>query len=334
MTDWIEVAARARGLSGQLLTDDQWRELCGVRELGKLAERFAALGCATAAPESRPVSPARLELAVRRRAGGRLRLLARWAAPRATRLAPLFADEDRRSLRALVRGAVAGIPADERLATLVPTPLLPIRALTQLAHTPDILTIAGLLMAWRHPFASALAEETRRHRPDLFRIDVAIARAFAAHARWAADQADAPMQLFVERTIDIENVWNAIALAGGPSNVDPAAVFIGGGRLVVVDDLVEAVAGGSLSNALDRRIAGTAVAAAVAPGTRAHEDRAIEVLANEVQRLALRDPLSTAPIIVFALRQRIEVRVLFQLIWGIALGASQHVIEEAIGVAA
>lgn len=333
MTDWSDVAARARGLSGQLLTPDQWRELCGVRELGRLGEQLAALGCATVAPESRPVSPARLELAVRRRAGGRLRLLARWAAPRAARLEPLFVDEDRRSLRALMRGAVAGISADERLATLMPTPLLPIRALTQLAHTPDILTIAALLMAWRHPFAQALSEEARRHRPDLFRIDVAIARAFAAHALWGADQADAPMRLFVERTIDIENAWNAIALTGGPSNVDPAAVFIDGGRLIAVDDLVAAVAGDWLGKTLHARIAGTAVAAAVAPGARAHEDRAIEVLADEFRRMALHEPLSTAPMIAFALRQRIEIRVLFQIVWGVALGAPQRVIEEAVGVA-
>lgn len=337
MTDWGDVVARARGLSGELLTPAQWRALCLARDVPALAAQLSTFG-AIAPPASEVVAEPRVvESAVRRHAGARLRLLTRWAGDRASRVSPLFDDEDRRSLRAIVRGSAGGVPVDERSAGLIPTATLPIRAIDQLARSTDVAAVAAQLVAWRHPFAGAFAIEAQRPRPDLFRLEVAVTRAFAAHATAAAQRADAPMRLFVERTIDLENIWSIMALVDATSEVPAGTLFVVGGRLVLADDLLLAVrthAWGAVQAAMRVRTAGTPLGAAFKPGARTREDAALDAMIAEFRRLALREPLSTAPVIAFVLRQRQEVRVILRVMWGIALGASRRVIERSIGVAA
>lgn len=116
MTDWGDVAARARGLASQLLAPAQARALCDASDLAALMSALAAAGWPLATRVERSADPRAIEFAVRRRAGARLRVLARWARERAALLSPLFDDEDRRSLRAIVRGAMAGIPAKNACA--------------------------------------------------------------------------------------------------------------------------------------------------------------------------------------------------------------------------
>ena len=98
-------------------------------------------------------------LAVRRKAAARMRLLARWAGGRDAVLAVVFEEEDRRSLRALLRGAVQGARAEERLEDLIPTPLLPERALAELARQARPAAIAALLTAWQNPYGPALLQQ-------------------------------------------------------------------------------------------------------------------------------------------------------------------------------
>ncbi|MEA3248047.1 MAG: V-type ATPase subunit [Gemmatimonadota bacterium] len=337
MTDWGDVIARVRGLAGQLLEPGDWRALCASRDLEGLGVQLASRGVFSRASADAPTTPLAIELAVRRRAGARLRILARWAGPRVSALAPIFDDEDRRSLRALVRGAVAGVSAAERVSGLIATPSLPIRALDTLSEAPDLDALRALLALWRHPLAPALSGEAARAHPDLFRIDCELARRFAARAAEAARRADAAMARFVSLTIDLENLWTALALADGRFDVDVGRLFVPGGTIVTADDLavsaqtrttVALVAG------LRPRVAHTPVAAALDAADRPREERALDAMASAFRRDALRDPLSTAPIIAFALRQRAEVRNLLHITWGIALGATSRHIARAIGVAA
>jgi vacuolar-type H+-ATPase subunit C/Vma6 len=337
MTDWSDVVARARGLTSQLLPPAQWRELCQAADIPAVAARLSTGGWHLAPSGAAPATPGAIELAVRRRAGARLRLLARWAGSRVARLTPLFDDEDRRSLRAIVRGAAAGVPAQERLWGLVPTPALPLRALAQLARAADVAEVAAQLTAWRHPLAQGFSVDVRGPHPDLFKLDVAMTRAFARRAGAAARRADAPMRLFVQRTVDLENFWTALALAEGPADVVPAELLAPGGSLVREDDLRAAAGARSpaaLAAALRRRVVGTPIAAALDPDGRAREDRALEAMVAEFRRIALTAPLSTAPIVGFVLRQRLEVRRLLHIVWGIALGAPRRTIETAVGIAA
>src|SRR6185369_13383282 len=97
-------------------------------------------------------------------------------------MSPLSDDEDRRTLRAIIRGAFAGIPAADRMDGVIPTATLPPRAIDQLARAVDLPALAATLMAIRHPFGSAVAAEAHRQHPDLFLLDAALARAFAARA--------------------------------------------------------------------------------------------------------------------------------------------------------
>ncbi len=336
MTDWGDVIARVRGLSGAFLDAAEWNDLCASRSLDVLASQLVARG-AMRGPAGGAATPLSIELALRRHAGARLRILARWAGSRATLLAPIFDDEDRRSLRALVRGAITASPAAERLRGLIATPTLPVRALEALAMAPDLRALHALLAVWRHPLAAALGSEAARARPDLFRLECALARGFADRDLAAAQRSDSPMRRFVTLTIDLENLWTALALAEGTFDADVGQFFVPGGALVTVDDLATAAETHSVVAViagLRPRTVRTPLAAALDASERSREDRALDALVAAFRRDALSEPLSTAPIIAFALRQRAELRNLLRITWGIALGATGHRLARAIGAAA
>ncbi len=338
MTDWGDLVARAGGLGGRLLNASQWRGLCSAPDLPALATQLSALGVVGASRAEASTSAGALELAVRRRAASRLRLLARWAGPRAVAIAPLYDDEDRQSLRAIVRGTVGGVEPGRRSSGLLATPALPLGALAQLARAPDLRSVAALLATWSHPFAPAVADEAQRAHPDLFRIDVALSRVFAARALGNARRADPAMRLFVGRTIDIENAWAALVLTGNPrGDVNPDDVFVEGGTVLSSGDWRAAMAAQSPIGAaahLRTRLAGTPLAAALQAEPLAREERMLTALIAEFKQMSRRQPLSTAPIIHFVLRQRREVRVVQRVIWGIALGAPAAFVAGTLGEAA
>jgi vacuolar-type H+-ATPase subunit C/Vma6 len=337
VTAWGDLVARARGLSGHLLRREQYVSLCAAASVSDLAAQLVALGLVPAPAAGVSSDEHALELALRRRAGARLRILANWAGSRREQLAPLFDDEDRRALRALCRGAIAGVAPDARLAGLVPTPSLPIRALEQLAHAGDIAGIAALLVTWRHPFGSALAAEARRQRPDLLQMEMTLVRTFAARANDAARASDAAMHRFVERIIDLENVRAALVIAEHPTDVEPGSVFVAGGRVVTVDDLRLAATSRARADVVARlapRFAGTPLAAALVADGRPADDSVLDALVAEFRRLAIREPLSTAPMILFVLGQRAELRALMRIVWSVSLGVPRSAIERAVGVAA
>src|SRR5690606_37304907 len=99
-----------------------------------------------------------LDRAVTAVAEGEMRLLDRWlTAGQRAALAPLFADEDRRSLRRVLRGLAAGVPAARRAGGALPTPTLPRRLLAAVAQQPSPATVATMLTAAGHGFGAALA---------------------------------------------------------------------------------------------------------------------------------------------------------------------------------
>jgi vacuolar-type H+-ATPase subunit C/Vma6 len=301
------------------------------------AEQLSALGVVPPPAAGAAGDEHALELALRRRAGARLRILATWAGNRRELLSPLFDDEDQRSLRALLRGAIAGVAPEARLAGVIPTPSLPIRALDQLAHAGDVATIAASLMAWRHPFGAALVAEARRQRPDPLQMEMTLVRTFAARALHAARASDTAMRRFVERVIDLENLRAALVLAEHPTDLDPGMVFVAGGRIVTADDLrlaTSARARPEVVAALAPRVNGTPLAAALGSDGRPADDAVLDALAAEFRRFALREPLGTAPVILFVLGQRAELRALLRILWSISLGMPRPAIERSVGAAA
>ena len=182
-TRWEDLNARARGLGTHLLSGPQLNALAMAADIAALGEALRRLGYPL---EEGAASPGALELALRRMAAGRLHILARWCGPRVGVLAVWFEDEDRRSLRAMLRGAVQHAPADTRLAGLVPTPALPERALRELANQPTPAAVAALLTAWRNPYGSALLAAASVAQPDLFTLEILVNRTFAQRATRAA----------------------------------------------------------------------------------------------------------------------------------------------------
>jgi vacuolar-type H+-ATPase subunit C/Vma6 len=322
---WYDVIVRARGLSTRLLGRPALQALAASGDVTALASALGRLGYLPAgAPPA--TAPAELEGAIRRVAGARLGTLARWCGPRGEVLAVVFEDEDRRSLRALLRGALAGAAPALRLAGLVPTPALPARALEELARLPGPEEVATLLSAFGNPYGVALLPEARSPRPDPFRLATALDRTFAARALRQSLRGDRPLRRFARETIDLENAAAAIVLSEEKGDRAPAERFVPGGRALAAEPFAEAAGAGTAAEAagrLARAFAGTPYQAALAAagGAPGSLERALlAVRVRERVRAARRAPLSTEPVLAYVLRLRAEAIDLGTILWTAALG--------------
>jgi len=315
------LVVRAAGLSTHLLDPPGRAALLRCGDLPHLARELSRLGYATA--ETRPEA-ADLELAIRRGAGARLRQLARWG-PSAALGPLLFALEDLRSLRALVRGAAAAQPAEVRLAGLLPTPTLPERAQAELARAPAVGAVAALLATWRSPWAPAL-RPARAGEPDLLQLDVALARLAAGVALRAARDLGASWLRFVQEGIDLDNLRTARILAGRPHDLAPVALFLPGGRALPEPAFrrLATTEPDDLTRVLGKVLAGTPLAALLPPGPAqalTFERDVDELRRRQWRRAARREPLGAAPVVSYLLELRAEVSLLQHTVWGVALGA-------------
>ena len=320
---WEDLATRARGLATHLLTRTEVAALAAAADLGALGDALRARGFKLA--EGPPTADG-LELAVRRAAGARLWLLTRWVGVRNPLLAVILDDEDRRSIRALVRGAVQGAVAEMRLAGLVPTPTLPERALTELAGQPTPRAVAALLTAWDHAFGTALLRATQTTQPDLREIEQVLNRSFADRAVRVARSAGSQILLdYVREAIDLENACAALVLAGTEHDNAAKAAFVAGGRALSLAAFLDAVAAGAgVASRLAVAFRGSELATDFerwgADPARIEEQLLHRRIAR-LRALARRDPAGPASVLEFALRLRSELLELQRLIWGMALGA-------------
>ncbi len=323
---WEDLNSRARGLSGRLLTRGQLRSLAESSDLPALAEALSTLGYLPS-DLAGTVSPEALDLASRRLAGARLETLARWARGRAAPLAVVFEDEDRRSLRALLRGAVQGASAELRTAGLIPTPRLPERVLEELARLGSPGAIAALLVSWGDPYGSAVLREARSPQPDLFRLETAVNRTYASRALAAAKRGGRRLVAYVQDSIDLENAAAVLGLVGQGSDVPSGECFLVGGVRLDRKAFEAATALDDLEAVLKRLVrvfAHTPYAAVFesrAGDPEAMEQAWLETRIEALFRDARREPLGPAPLLLYGLRLRREVTVLRRVIWGVALGA-------------
>jgi len=337
---WDDLNARARGLGTHLLSRLQLEGLARQPDLPSLADALRRFGITTE-EEGAPVIPEHLELAIRRWAAARLRILARWAGPRASALPTVFEDEDRRGLRAILRGAVHGSPAERRLAGLVPTPALPERALQELARAPTAAAVATLLAAWRHPYAAALAPAIGTTQPDLFALELSLARLFADRTVRAARRAGDPGLLwFARETIDLENALSAVVLTVEGKDVVPKDVFLPGGDRVSIIAFEEAIAlgdtgaaGARLAAALGDSSISTALRQA-ARDAASLEDDLLRARLHVLTRRVRQAPLGALPVLWFGLRLRAQVVDLRRIVWAVTLGAPRGAMVEGLVTAA
>lgn len=330
MTDWSDLVARVRGLSTHLLDATQLHAMAESRGLASLSVTLAGAGVLPAPLER--AGAHMLEIGVRRHAARQLRLVWRWAAERTALLAPIVEDEDRRSIRAMLRGASSGSPPDARMSGLVPTPSLPERALQELSRRGDVAAVGAQLAALGSPYASAILDEASRQYPDLLRLECALNAAFAVRAAKCAAHGDAAMRAYVTGMLDVENCWTARLVPLGVAAAEVAEYFVEGGEELSRATWDAAVTAPTVAarDAILQRVATSRWLRAAAAGPPRREDAVLRATIAHQRWLARQDPLGTASIIEYVLRLREEVRALQRIIWSLSLEVPAGVIVQAL----
>ena len=322
---WDDVNARARGLATHLLGEDALAALGRCPDLTALAralEERGVLRDPVAAPGA-----AALELALRRAAAGEVRLVRRWLGSRSELVAVALDAEDRRSLRALLRGAVSGASAEARLAGLIPTPALPERLLRELAERVRVAEQASLLVAAGHPCgAPLLAEIGRRATPDLFTLELTLARVYAERAVAGARRAGGVLLEYVRLVLDLENCRAALLLAERAAGEPATTAYLpGGGQLARADFERAAAAPDAVAAArlLSGMLGGGTFAVLLlrhARGPEALESAIEEALLRWLRQRARLEPLGPAPLLLWFLRLRRQQEALARIVWSVELG--------------
>ena len=312
--DFSAAAARARGLTTHLFTRGELEALAAhdVAQLARSPKLLVPL----------PPNPDALDLerAVRLTARHHLRTLTRWDGAGPV-LAVFYAEQDRRSLRAMLRGALATAPAEERLAGLIPTPTLPERVLAELARQPTPAAVAAHLFAIGHPEAGRLGPLTAAAQPDLLALEVALMHGAAERSRREATWGDENLRLYVALRIDTANVEAAVLLATA-RDVDAERCFVEGGHAFTHEQFLSVVNAKHAAARLREVLLHTPLVALVND-----PERAGFVLALSMQQRAARlAPLSSAPVLLFLLRLEAQERDLRGILRGAALGAPAAVV--------
>jgi vacuolar-type H+-ATPase subunit C/Vma6 len=326
--------ARAYGLRAKLFERAELEAMAGAPSAAALARELEQAG-RLLEPIERPATVASIESAVRHTAARHLGILSKWAGP-GSALDVFYADQDRRSLRALLRGALQGAPSDERLAGLLPTPRLPERALTLLARQPTPSRVAAQLVLLHHPDAPRLSALTARTQAVLLDLERALVHGFAERSLAAARAGDRNLREVVRARIDVCNVEMALAFAAGPHDVEAGTLFTDGGAALARKGFLDASLAPSVAEAtprLERALTGKTLQRVVrsAAGDASRLDvlflRQALVEQRQVARL---DPLGSAPLVLFLLRLQAQTADLRRLAWGAALGAPAELLRSEL----
>jgi vacuolar-type H+-ATPase subunit C/Vma6 len=330
----LPLVARAKGVATHLLSRAALESLAAAGDVASLARGLRRLG-ADIDPIGDAPDVAAIDLAAGRTAARHLRTLARWQRRRPGALDVFAADQDRRALRALLRGAIQGAPAARRLDGLWPTSSLPQRALAELAHQPSAGAVVKQLMWLRYPDAPRLLPLVRPAHPDLLAIEVALLQGFADRAVTAARR-DRHLRDLVCDYLDLGNAQNALLLAGGPRDVTPGVCFVAGGRSLTRPQFVAVASSGSVDQALTL-LRAALQRSPLAPSLPVIASEAARMegrfLVSELARLrnvARREPLSTAALLWVLLRLEAQTRDLRALAWGAALGTPPGLLRQEL----
>jgi vacuolar-type H+-ATPase subunit C/Vma6 len=333
---WDDVNARARGLASRLLSSEQLAALRAAADLQHLSRALAEAGALS--EEIPNATAAAIELGLRRSVARELGIARRWLGERDDVVAVALELDDRRSLRALLRGAAAGSRAEARLAGLMPTAALPERLLAELAERSTIRDQAMLLVAAGHPYGPAILAAAGTAQPSLFAIEMAIARTFAARATRGARRGGRFFGRYVTDLIDLENCRTALLLAGRTSDEPPAIAFLAGGRRLTAARFERAATSGSPDEAA--RLLGAELPPEVAALLirKADDPAGLEAgieshLGATLRREARLDPLGPAPFLLFCHRLRAQMAAVSEIVWRLELGAPPASAGSAEGAA-
>lgn len=325
---WEALVARARGLSTHLLPDER------VQALERVADADELMLALRETPYQHSVATAgersgSLEADVIRALADRMALLARWAGPDGGALRGVFVDQDARNVRDILRGIVGALPPEERTANAIPTPILGWKKLTVLARLESPADVAAKLTAWDHPLGSAIAEEAGASRPDLFRLETALARGSAAVAARAARAGGRQMRDFVREDIDARNAETALLMVGARAEGEARDFFVEGGSSLSLEELVRASSASDRMGAaeqLARASRGTPLARALSQAAARPAELSARILAARVAaytKRSVQEPLSAVPVLLLVLRLRREAQAVRRALWTVTLAGGR-----------
>lgn len=321
---WGDLNARARGLATHLLP----------RPRLDAATRTTDLPAFRQALDGTPYTPALagagrdaavFDRALRATASARLALLARWAGPRIEALAVVYLAVDRRSLKALLRGAAAGLAPATRLEAALATPALPAPLLRDLAGAESPEEVVRALDGRGHPLVAGLDSDALGVPTDLLGLETAIDRRWAERAA-AGARGDAVLRELVGYALDLENMFTLMALQR-PGELDPATLFLPGGRTLRRESFLELAAlddPDALRRSLAETFAGTHIGQLLKapPAPTAVERLSLGLALRLVRDRSRLDPLSSGPTLLCLLACIAELRELRERLWAIAMGAA------------
>lgn len=324
--DWGELGARARGLGTRLLDEVALRELAAVEDLPGLAAALERRGW-WPADRDRPAVP-EMDRALREREAYFLDLLLRRSREDLPRLAALWAEDELRTLRVLVRGAAAGVPPERRLAGLQPPPGWDRSTLSEAARADGPGAVADALEEAGHPAAGDLRSALEGGAgADLFRLEAAVARGVLDRALRPVRGTDPGLRALAADAVDLVNAWTALLAPGWREEAEVDGLFVEGGRHLGP----EAFRAAAAEDDAERRRLRVAEAlsdgplggpfADLAVPTGALEEAVLRSRTRAAARATLAAPLTAAPVVAFRLRLRTETVALRRIARGIGLGA-------------
>ena len=320
---WDDLNARARGYASHLLSDRARRELASVTDLAVLRRRFAELGVELP-PGDGPTTETGLDRAVASRLAGGLSLLARWAgAKRTAVLGVVYGRLELQALRALLRGAAAGVPPEARLRGITPTPRLPERVLRRLSGAAGVDGMVEQLAALGYPAARAVAD--RRGALGLFSLEILLTQGYASRAVRAARRGGRPMRRFTAWTIDLDNAGSVLLADKWNQGAGIEEVFLPGGLVLPLETF-----GDLCSSSPEHRRVRLSVLFASTPyagvfptaGEAVPAERdVLDARRRWLKHVTRVDPLGVSTLLRVVNAMEVEAHDLRAITWGLALGA-------------
>ena len=325
---WDAATVRARGLATHLLRRESLTRAAAAGSWAQAARVLVEHGYPLS--DAAHLSAEDLERETAGLLSRRLALLSRWLGPASDVLAVITEDDDRRNLRALLRGAAQGASPGARLQGLVPTASLPHSTLERLAHADSPAQLAELLVRAGHAAGRPLREAARAEREarggTLWRMEFALSQVFALRLTRAARRGGRAVRRLAACLLDLENACSLLLAPEWGAGVLPDDVFLPGGSIIGREEFARIAALGNLDQVLEAlamRFTGTPLRDLFLPGLdTVHFERRAQAALLEWQYLeARRDPLGPWVLLLTLQRMRIEARDVRFLAGALRMGA-------------
>lgn len=249
------------------------------------------------------------------------------------------------NLKAIVRGRVAGSPAEEILAGCAPIGWSDEPALAELARQPSLAAVVETVTLWRHPFARPLAAAIGSQRAagvsddriDLDAVERALDRAWFDEARRTlgpADEDDRALAAYFGWLIDLRNLLEAVR-AHQEGERAAGVVFAEGGIDVdrtLFDRVLRAADWAAVSDLISGTRYGSVsiVAEGGHPPVTQAERRLTSALIRRLDGLARPNPLGFALVIAAFERKANEVAHLRMIAQGVTYGMAPEEIRALV----